>query len=468
MLERLKEGTLSRYQEVMLSLVTDDHPRAENGNVKIFDQSADFTTIIRQCARAKLLGREASRHPFEFGAREVQSMMDHFQRLGILGYSSEEIRSYIIQRLQRQNAGISEETLQGVFHESPIINDLCAFIEAFKRHGSPEQLAQQARWIQHPDGSMYKNIGSDAMRWLRKARLLGLISFEAIDRLADTKVGFIGTSVAASTAFLLATMGAENMHFVDGGIIQHSTRDRFPGALGEHHMVGRIKSEALRDQLYKKFPYGNFEAYGGYVRLDKESLESGDILLRELAEACDILVEVVDNPLMKLAIRQWLAKEYPEKPLIFMGDVGIAGSFAGVERAGIENHFNQSINNKKLEAMIARLAGAKDSTSAHDAALRAVNEMLGAHFPYDHIVQFLLNTVDSQNNQPVLPFWAQTPIAASASSIVATLLILHNIIGNGLTGKNYTIQDVPSTFVNFSPESLQAIGQMRHMLEFPC
>lgn len=406
------------------------HPQDFSPNI-INENTHEGIKQLREVAK-QVGSKNILTRPFDWARSEL---LELFRNLENTPKSSKEILKYQTKNLH-QITEIPKKDIQSLLSSNPISEDLSWMKNQTQLLSNSNTIQSDSRWIHNKNtNSLYKYIGPEAHRLLSMSRLLGLIPFTSIDKLRDLKITSAGASAVAMSLDLLACLGAENITFYDGGLVEPSNLPRFPASMGSVDSVGLYKAQALQAVMYGRNPYGNFFGHPGKV-LTNPSENPYDITIKSLIEKSDVFFEVVDNPWAKTALRQWLADNNPEQVLVYLADTAHQ-PFVGLEKASNNNPFNQHLS----EAEIERMADISYASSNPLEALRSVNQMLRHNHPHELQVEFLFVAAG------LVPFWSQPPGSARSSADMAAKLITHLVSGRDLSGTNYNTDNIPNSLV---------------------
>jgi len=366
---------------------------------------------------------EPDLQPFISGAHELHEL---FEKMSSTPATKDEAIRFMTNQLLAITNGISVKAIMSLLSANTIIDDIVWLKKELTKHAADAQLIEQeSRWIWDPLAqTLCHYIGPEAHRLLARSRLIGLVPFATLEQLSTLKIYCGGASAVAHTLDLLAAAGAANITFYDPGKTDPSNGPRFPAQMGGYPQYGQSKAQVLQGLMQGRNPYGDYRGYLGRVVPTAESQPGPfDITFENLCEDADLLFEVVDNPTIKVGLRQFLRDHYPNLPLIFLADVG-SSPFVGLELGATNNPFNQGLSANQVEAML------YPPEMNLKSALSSVYQMLKHNFPAEHVVQFLSVVAT------LVPFWSQSPISAHESAAVAMKLILGHLSGATVVGEN--------------------------------
>ena len=179
-----------------------------------------------------------------------------------------------------------------------LLSDLREYAKHFLPLSLPKKLINDSDCILDANGTQLFYIGAELSWLVNISRSLGLIPFQTLLKLRTTRVRVLGASVAASTIDLLASLGCEDISFVDDGLIDPSNIPRLPMANVQN--IGVAKSQALALRLLRRNPYGNFRAViGKAVKSAEELLSEQDVTADAFIADADVIIEVVDDIQLK-------------------------------------------------------------------------------------------------------------------------------------------------------------------------
>ncbi|MBI2020236.1 hypothetical protein HYS94_02340 [Candidatus Daviesbacteria bacterium] len=405
--------------------------------------------LISQCP---LPEQNITIRPFLKGVDELISLDGFFKRafedVDFTGSDAIiQVRDQVAQRLIQASQGVIEKSqIDILLTENTLVPDLTTLIQRVSQYSVPEALEAESKWIWDPlDLTLTKFIGPDAKRTLSASRVLGLIPFDAINRIQTTRFRVLGASVAASTIDLLVALGAEDIVFVDGGLLDPSNEGKMLGDMADFRSNGESKAMILMHQMYKRNPYGSYLGYSGKVVTLDESKGPYDKTIDELVKDADEVIEVVDSAHMKIYTRFYMQGQYPSTPIGFIADVG-SQPFAGREVPSEGNFFHQNLSNEEKQRMEMLLAET-DKVRIATEGLRSVYQMVRRNFPPEHQLQFLLSSLG------MIPFWSQTPISARESAATYAKIFIREV-----SGENITFDQAPRTLIKeLSEEQIRTI-----------
>ncbi len=263
---------------------------------------------------------------------------------------------------------------------------------------------------------------------LQRSRMLGLVPYEALDKLATLNIKILGASVAAQPADLLVSYGAGHLTIADSGTIDPSNAPRLTTAMADVTHFGEPKVVHLVSGLYHRQPYGDFNGINGMVTTEN---------LEDFVQGADLLIEVIDSPKDKIGLRlKLLEKENPVK-VIFVADI------SPIPVAGFENlsqgFFNQKLKTSDWEGMLGNITGALDPIQAQAASLLAITEMLGSHITETHAISTIQIVAGLQ------PFLSQDPGDSRLSAVLTARLILDMVQGKVESGKTFNLGQLQAT-----------------------
>ncbi len=415
--------------------------------------------LAKECPKPT---KDISERPFVSGEKEVSDLANYFAKIfeGIdFNHHEAEahVRKQVADTLLSQTENIDAERINSVLEKNPLIKDLTWLAKELRTYTlEPDRLEKNSRWVWDPDEqTLHKTLGADARRMLAKTRLLGLVPFETVDRLRTMKIRVIGASVAASTLDLLVALGAEDVTAVDGGFLDPSNSPRMPGIMGDFRNCGKSKAHTSQQSMQGRNPDGKYLCYAGRVVFSEDQKQgSQDVLFHDLVKDADVVFEVIDYAAGKYLVRDLMADLAPDTLVGYMGDVG-SRPFAGLERPGDRNHFNQNLPKDELERM-KQLASITDRNMVMTESMRAVFKMVENDFPTDHRLQFLLSRMG------IIPFWSQTPMSARESASIAVKELVLVLQGKKeIIGKNLHPDESPSTLVEpFNEDEINTVNEL--------
>lgn len=277
---------------------------------------------------------------------------------------SKELENYKKTHPEIQVIDRYEELLEEIFllrnpkyrFDKNFADPLASFIKSFgdlKNHGS---------WFYFPwINSLIHFLPEDMHFEMRTGRNKNLITKEEQEKYYNSKIGILGMSVGSHVAMTITmTGGAKNIKIADLDILSGSNLNRIRTG---YHNIGVPKVSIVARDIYLVNPYANIKTYGeGLTPVNMEDFLTGGGNL-------DCLVEEMDNPFLKLKIREFTKKF--KIPVIMAADNG-DGIIADVERYDTDKNLkilNGVIGSMKAEdflgakpeqipGMIAKIAGA--------------------------------------------------------------------------------------------------------------
>lgn len=393
--------------------------------------------LMREMRNNHIKVEKYSIKPFESGRDEIINLTKSLEHLP---GNEELLKQQTIGTIESLTSGIPKEDIAKLIGHWPLIHDLSYLISKVDKYRQdPNLIDKRANWIWDPaDGRLDYYIGPDEHRLLNKTRLLGLIPFDVIDNLRETKIVVLGASVAASTVDLLVSIGAENITIYDSGKLDPAVNQRMPGGMGSYKNCGESKAKALMKLSLDRNPYGRYLGIPGKVLLPGESVTSmHDENIDSAIHTADLVIEVVDNAATKTGIRFYMQEKYPQIPLLYIADLG-SDPIAGMEFPEDKNWFNQRLNESEKENML------KPKSPVEAAA--AVYRMVDQDLQDDHRMQFLLSCLR------FVPWWSQSPISSRESASTAAKLVIQMIEGENVFGKNIHLKNSPTSLIGmFNP-----------------
>lgn len=431
--------------------------RLETLNATYFDQSDNA-----------LPGRVNA--PFHSAVSEFLSLKGHYEkqlaRIGLNQQASQDeiaqayrqlFKNQVLAHAQTLNIEISAAGIDQLTAESILFKDVARLTHELMSIESTDDFSDHARFIWDENEhalSLYVSEEIDSI--LKKTRMLGLVPYEVIDKLSSTKILVLGASVAASTIDLLVAMGARNIEFIDDGELDPSNGQKMPaGVTADYNSNGKAKVYALAKNIYTRNPYGDFIARKGRAVVTEEEKRSGpqDILLSSLiTDDTGLVIEVVDDSVMKMKIRLIMEEKYPEIPLLFIADVG-NNAFAGLEDVGKGKYFNQQLSDSQLEFL--KKLGTEGLSSPLD-AITGIFLMVKDQLPEEHKLQALTGRFGG-----IVPFLSQTGIAARQSASIAVSEFVSYLQGKDVIGRNIQQGESSLAFVdNLSPLAQKTLDEI--------
>ncbi|MST04460.1 MAG: hypothetical protein EXS49_02765 [Candidatus Pacebacteria bacterium] len=233
------------------------------------------------------------------------------------------------------------------------------FKEFIKTFGNLENLGN---WFYFPWINSIIHFLPEEMHFeMRTGRNKNLITKEEQEKYYNSRVGILGMSVGSHVAMTLAmTGGAKTIKIADFDILSGSNLNRIRTG---YHNIGVPKVHIVARDIYLINPYANVKAYPeGLTPANMEDFLNGEGKL-------DCLVEEMDNPFLKLKVRE-VARSIGI-PVIMGTDNG-DNIIIDIERFDLKKStkiFNGIIGNLKAEdfakatpqeipKLIAKLAGA--------------------------------------------------------------------------------------------------------------
>ncbi|KKR30623.1 hypothetical protein A2715_00355 [Candidatus Woesebacteria bacterium RIFCSPHIGHO2_01_FULL_39_32] len=397
-------------------------------------QTSEGRNELVQLAKEAVNSRDDILRPYLTG---VEQFFKHAAMYERVPRTREGILDLVTQQITAQTQGISQEEIRSVVEIGPIADDLAILASATQPYREdPELVEKNSRFIWDPlKKELFMYIGPEENRILNKSRLLGLIPFSYIDTLRVTKIGSIGASVVATELDLLACLGAEDITAFDKGKLDPQDIARAPGGMGDFRNSGLPKALLLMRTLQGRNPYGKYLGVPGNVIFSKQETEGEfDTKIEDMSEGLEFLFEVIDSAVGKVNTRTYSEKFLPSTPLLWIADAG-SDPFVGIEIPGNGNWFNQNLTRVEKETMQQGLEFSLNQ-------LRAIYMMVNRDLPDDHRLQLLFTRLG------LVPYFSQTPIASRESAAIAAKLVLFQLGGRDMSGKNFHSDEAPKTLVD--------------------
>lgn len=430
---------------------------------EIDHHTPDGSARLRELLTAGAINKETAR-PYEVGCEEIQKLRAYF--LNIFSQGKElgnplEFQTLVEESLKKvvtMGADVNPEQISGLLNSTTIVEDLTYLSSEIAIYGTQESLEDESRYIYNSETNQaVKVIGAEADRLLKMTRLIGLIPLNTIHKLREAKIKVVGASVAASSIHLLAALGAENIEFADPGFFEPSNSPRMPGGnTASYEAIGQSKALALGQELKKLRWYGEYKAHHGPVKLGDEPVKEGEIAIAEFLDDnnTDILIEVVDDPQIKLGLREYVKQNHPNLTTVYIADFGANHPVASISHPlekGYET-FNQSLTPDQQE-FLGQLASGDYQADPYQ-SLRGLNLIVKDDLPVDHQTQLLLTAAG------VMPYFSQTPITSRGSAVLTAESILRYLNGEDLSNQNLTLKDTKGIFNELGEEQTRTLNQL--------
>jgi hypothetical protein len=398
---------------------------------KLDDSSKEFSQLLAAAAFELI---DFLRAPYEATDEELKELATHYQRYfsqlpNRLETTPEELRNFVAEKAILLLPNEAELIMALLAEYEFIFVDTINFARAIINETAllADPIEGQRLLYYASSKELFLYVRPEAHRLLRRARMLGLIPFEVLDKLEKLPIKVIGASVAAFTIDLLASCGAQNIEWTDAGYLANTNGGRLPGAMGNIGNLGRSKAQVLLKMLYEKEPYANFTANHGVIQAKATGAE-GELTLEEYSKDAGLLIEVVDKGALKILFRLIIDQQQIDVPLVWIADIA-PDPIAGIEGT---QFFNQAATPQQWQERLTSIMTAPDMSQKRAGLLLAVTEMLQNELSAEHTMSLLMTAVGAQD------FWSQTPIDSRASAALTVGLVLQFLEGKDVVGKNYT------------------------------
>lgn len=375
------------------------HQIRDNAYVRIID-NLNQNLLVEKIKE----GYVVSENPYNSALEELDSLLKKFEKISS---DKDEVLEQIAKFLN-QVSGISEEEIRRVYSKF-IASDIALFVSLLRDVKRDEFV-----WVIDSNARTISKLPNQELWWvLQSSRALGIIPLESLKKLKDAKIVSLGASVAASTIDLLVSMGASNITSYDDGFFDPSNLPRMPHGFYNTSMMSKAAYTMYFCSL--RNPFGNYHGIPGRVLLDeKDRVSPFDILLSDALFESDIILEVVDNPAVKLGLRKEL-KNFPDKNVVFIADLGANSPLVALENANLDSHFATGMNQHDVDVL---MSGLPQNT------FTAIYQMIGEDFSVEHLLAYMTNGA-------IKPFLSQTALSARTSAAMAVLDII--ILASGIS-----------------------------------
>jgi hypothetical protein len=353
--------------------------------------------------------------------------------------------------------------LREIYHEySYVFRDVLRFANEIIQESSnlPDEDDYQY-CIYFPNtngGEVVPFVSHSAFSLLRRSRLLGLVSFDSLDSLAQLKIACIGASVAAESITALIDYGVGDdpegwIHFSDPGKIDSSNGPRLPGIMSWVSNLNRSKAETLYEQLIRSNPFANIQAYSAAVV--ENPANENEIDLIKFTQDADLVIEVIDNAAGKIGIRLAIGDK---KPIVFIADL------SPIAMAGIEHSsglpFNQHQPPEEWMRALEKIKNSKDPLTAQARYLLAIFNMLEDYVPERHLNILALNALSLH------PFLSQEPADARINAAMVVRMIVELIENeeDGIAGKNLTMAELQEIYLQREVDRVYFLERIKQVL----
>lgn len=213
---------------------------------------------------------------------------------------------------------------------------------------------------------------------LKTVRNQFLITAEEQQKFYNARIGILGLSVGSHVALTLTmTGGGKNLKLADPDIISVSNLNRIRSPL---HVIGINKAIAVARQVYEMNPYAKIEVFDR--GLSEKNMEK--FLLKP---KIDVLIEEMDNPYLKIRVREVAKKN--KIPVIMAAD-NVDGNIIDIERYDLKSDYPilhgflkdksaadlKNVDPKELPKIIAGIVGAKLSSPRMLESVMAVGKTI--------------------------------------------------------------------------------------------
>lgn len=295
--------------------------------------------------------------------------------------------------------------------------------------------AEDACWIFFPWLQLLVHAPRQEMyRQLHTSRNRNLVTSDEQARLFTKRIGIAGMSVGSNILNTLVLTGVGGaFKIADMDVLSLPNLNRLTAPL---HAVGQNKARFFAERNLEVDPFLEMQAYTNGLSLGE--------LPRFLDEPrLDVLVEEMDNPLIKVQARR-LARER-RIPVVMIADNG-DGVLIDVERFDLEpdlplfngrldhldlDHLEEDMPFPRKLALIAAMAGLKEATPRMQSSILDVGQTL--------------NT------------WPQLGTAAVLAGVTATFIIRRIVLGESMPSGRYHVTLEESLLPNYlSPDETSA------------
>jgi tRNA A37 threonylcarbamoyladenosine dehydratase len=278
------------------------------------------------------------------------------------------------------------------------------FQRFLKTHLGKKTLDQAGQWFYYPWLKQVIHFLPEKMhQQLRTGRNRNLITEKEQAKFYEATVAVLGMSVGSHVALTIAmTGGARHLRLADPDTISGSNLNRIRTG---YQNIGLPKTIAVARQVYEMNPYAQVEIF-------PEGLTEKNMgkILKDL----DLLVEEMDNPYMKIRIRELARKA--GIPVIMAAD-NADGIIVDVER------FDKQKKRPLLHGIIGKMTAAEFKNVAPQDLPRVIAKIAGANI---FTVRMLESVMEVGKT---LYSWPQLGNAATLCGSVLTYLARQIIVG---------------------------------------
>lgn len=408
--------------------------QSENLKPKIFtldDTTKEFSRLLAAAAFDLI---DYSKTPYTATVEELSELAAHYQKFFSqfprgLETTAAELQQFVSEKVISLLPDEAALVMALLAEYEFIFTDTILFARAIMHEVA--MLAdpiEGQRLLYYPNSKeLFLYVRPEAHRLLRRARMLGLIPFEVLDKLEKLPIKVIGASVAAFTIDLLASCGAQKIKWADAGYLANTNSGRLPGAMSHIGNLGESKAHVLLEMLYQKEPYAEYTAHHELIQA-RATGAANELTLVEYSKDAGLIIEVADNGVHKILFRLTLDQQQIDVPLLWIADIA-PDPIAGIE-AG--QFFNQEATQADWQERLSSIMTAPDKSQQRAGILLAVTEMLQKELTTEHALSLLMTAVGTQD------FWSQTPMDSRASAALSVSLVLQFLQGKEVEGRNYT------------------------------
>jgi hypothetical protein len=283
-------------------------------------------------------------------------------------------------------------------------DDFEIFLKKFLKN---KPLQKSGKWIYFPwDKKLIHCLDEKLLFETRTARNVYLITREEQKIFYQAKVGIAGLSVGSHIALTITLSGgAKNMKLADNDTISLSNLNRLRYPLNS---LGKNKAVFCAERIYEMNPYANLTIYN-------EGITEKNIMEFLFKPKLDVLIEEMDNPYLKILVRE-LARKY-RIPVIMAADNG-DNIIVDVERYDLHSGY------PILHGLLGKIR-AQDFKDIKPADLpRVIGRIAGVNLATPRMLQSVLEVGKT------IYSWPQLGNAATLCGAILTQLTRKIILGD--------------------------------------
>lgn len=260
--------------------------------------------------------------------------------------------------------------------------------------------------VYYPDSETFVHILSEDRFWdVFTSRNYPVVSKETQHKLRSLEVIIIGSSVGGKVAKMLVNMGVGKIKIFDAG---KSSLEKTPLLDSSIDELGHYKTDVIQTAILHQNPYVAIEADASFVTPDQLS---GILGHATVSGSKKLVIEAVDNPVMKFAIQEYCALAGIQ--VLAPTDLGFGTVVENMNTGAFGNRMSREQLQATLEAMKLMLPSQAMETM--------MNIILTAIGP-DNIPPHMLRaaSIVAAENIPYLP---QPAVAAQLMSATVMAMI---------------------------------------------